>query len=322
METFASDQGLELLSVGDGISFQVALEGGMVQPGDLVIGADSHTTTCGAVGAFATGVGSTDLAALFLTGKVWLRVPETIRVVLEGSLPPCVGVKDIAHHVLRSLGDDGASYAALEFLGSTADAMPVDGRMVICNMSAETGAKIGVFPTPEMCSDNTARFSAELRVECSELEPLVALPHSPANAVQVTDVLGEKVNWVFLGTCSGGFADDFRDAVRALESLGGIADGVTLVVATPTQRVRAALEEDGTMGRLRALGATISETGCGPCCGTSAPIPPPNARIISTANRNFQGRMGDGSATIHLASPVTCSAAAAAGKVIDPREFL
>ena len=336
MEAFAAEHGVELLPVGGGISFQVALETGRVGPGDLVMGADSHTVTCGAVGAFATGIGSADLAGAFLTGKVWLRVPESMRVVLEGVLPLGVGAKDVALEVVRAVGSDGAAYRAVEFVGPVADALPVEERMVLSNMSAEMGAKAGIFSaggtllhagdgpsstgavTP---SDPDARFVSEFRLDCSAVVPRVALPHQPANGVPVSEVAGTAIDWVFLGSCTGGRVHDLREALRMLDAGGGIAAGVTVVVTPPSPRVRAALEEDGTLGRLAAHGAVITETGCGPCCGTSGPIPPPNARIMSTANRNFQARMGEASAAIHLASPATCAAAASAGRIVDPREL-
>lgn len=322
MESFASKQGVELLNVGDGIGFQSALENGRVRPGDLVIGADSHTITCGAVGAFATGVGSTDLAAAFLTGKVWLRVPNTMRVVLDNIPPPGVTAKDVALEIVRRMRPDGANYSALEFVGPAADVLSVEGRMAISNMSVETGAKAGIFPASEWCSDESATFTAELRIDCSQLEPLVALPHDPSNGVPISEVLGTRVDWVFLGTCNGGFAEDLRQALALLEAGNGIAEGVTLVVTPPTSRVRAALNNDRTLDRLECLGAVVTETGCGPCCGTSPPIPPPNARILSTANRNFRARMAQPSAVIYLASATTCAAAATAGRIIDPRDMV
>jgi 3-isopropylmalate/(R)-2-methylmalate dehydratase large subunit len=276
--------------------------------------------TCGAVGAFATGIGSADLAGAFLTGKVWLKVPGTLRVVLEGALPSGVGAKDVALEVVRRVGSDGAAYLVVEFVGPGATALPQEERMVLSNMSAEMGAKAGIFPQGEAVSDADASFAGEFRVECGEMVPRVALPHQPSNGVAVTEVAGTVIDWVFLGTCTGGRAHDLRDALRVLDAGGGIAPGVTLVVTPPSPRVREALEEDGTLERLAAHGALITETGCGPCCGTSGPIPPPNASILSTANRNFQARMGEPSALIHLASPATCAAAATVGRIVDPRE--
>ncbi len=319
MAAFASQHGVELLAVGEGIGFRVAVETGRVRPGDLVVGADSHTVTCGAVGAFATGIGSTDLAAAFLTGQVWLRLPETIRVELRGSLPPAVCAKDVGLEIVHRFGSEGASYKALEFVGSAAESFSPDARSVISNMSAETGAKIGVFPTLEWCSDDDAEFSDELQIDCSTLQPLVAVPHDPANCVPVPEVTGTPIDWVFLGTCIGGQADDLQVALRVLENVG-ISDTVTVVVTPSSGKARSALEQDGSLARFESLGAIVTETGCGPCCGTSPPIPPPNATVLSTANRNFQGRMGQPSAAIYLASPLTCAAAAGAGLVVDPRE--
>ncbi len=319
MEGFVSNHGVELLEVGDGISFLVALESGRVEPGDLVIGADSHTVTCGAVGAFATGVGSTDLAAAFFTGKVWLRVPETTRVILDGALREGVDAKDVALELVRNLGTDGASYAALEFVGPVSDTLSVECRTVLSNMCVESGAKAGLFPNSEWRSDEDARFAGEMYIDCSQLEPKVARPHEPENGVSVTELVGEPIDWVFLGTCTGGFAEDFRTALGILDAGGGIAPGVTVVVTPPTRRIRKTLEEDGTLTGLQRLGAIVTESGCGPCCGTSAPIPPPNSRVLSTASRNFKGRMGEPSADIYLASIRTCASAAISGRIVDPR---
>jgi 3-isopropylmalate/(R)-2-methylmalate dehydratase large subunit len=332
MEDYAVEHGIELLPVGGGISFQVAVEEGRVKAGDLVVGADSHTTTCGAVGAFATGIGSADLAGAFLTGKVWLRVPESMRVVLEGGagslseghLPAGVGAKDVALEVVRKVGSDGAAYRCVEFVGPVAEALPLEERMVLSNMSAEMGAKAGVFPGgPETVtsvrSDSDAVLAEEMVFDCSTLVPRVALPHQPANGVPVTETAGIAIDWVFLGTCTGGRVHDFKTALRMLDNGGGIASGVTVVVTPPSPAVRAVLERDGVLQRLADYGAIVTETGCGSCCGTSAPVPPPNARVISTANRNFRARMGDASVEIHLASPATCAAAATAGLIVDPR---
>ena len=320
MEAFAEEQRVELLPVGGGISFEVALERGRVSPGDLVVGADSHTVTCGAVGAFATGVGSTDLAAAFLTGQVWLRIPETLRVVLDGVLPAGVGAKDLALEVVRTLGTDGGAYRCVEFVGPAAEALPVEERRVLSNLSAEVGAKAGVFPAPEAATPAHAPGVEHVVVSAAGLEPRVALPHDPSRGVPVGEVVGAPVDFVFLGTCTGGRAHDFREALRVLEAGGGIAPGVTVVVTPPSAAVRAALEADGTLERLTAAGAVLTETGCGPCCGTSGPLPHPGARVISTANRNFRARMGVPSAEIWLASPATCAAAATAGRIVDPRK--
>ena len=187
------------------------------------------------------------------------------------------------------------------------------------DMAAEMGAMAGAFPTPEWTSDAEARVAATVVLQLSEMEPLVALPHDPGNRVPVSQAAGRAVDWVFLGTCAGGSATDFRDALEVIRAGGGIAEGVTVVAAPPTAAVRDALAEDGTLQALVAEGVVVSETGCGPCCGTSGPLPPAGARVMSTANRNFLGRMGDPSIEIMLGSPTTCAAAAVTGHVVDPR---
>jgi 3-isopropylmalate/(R)-2-methylmalate dehydratase large subunit len=320
MEEFAAAHSIELLAVGDGISFLVALETGRVASGHLVIGGDSHTVTCGVAGAFATGVGSSDLAAAFKTGKVWLRVPDTTRVDLSGVMATGVTTKDVALELVARLAGVVSPFTALEFVGQGVRELPPEDRIVLCNMVAEMGGMAGVFPTSEWASDDHAAFASTVSVELGEIDPLVALPHDPGNRVPIGDALGREVDWVFLGTCAGGRADDFREALRVLRAAGGIANGVTVAAAPPTAAVRAVLVEDGTLAALEGAGVLIAETGCGPCCGTSGPLPPPGARVISTANRNFRARMGEPSIEIMLGSPATCAAAAAAGYVVDPRE--
>jgi 3-isopropylmalate/(R)-2-methylmalate dehydratase large subunit len=321
MERFAGEHGLELLPVGGGISFLVAMETGRVAAGDLVVGADSHTVTCGAMGAFGTGIGSADLAGAFLTGQVWLRVPETTRVILDGRLPAGVVAKDLALELVRTVGSDGAAYHALEFTGPLADALPLDERAVLSNLSAEMGGKAGIFPAGESAADADASFAREIVLDASRLEPRIALPHDPANGVAIREAIGTPVDFVFLGTCTGGRTGDLLEALRVLQAGGGIAAGVTVVVTPPTPAIRKLLEADGTLAAFAALGAIVTETGCGPCCGTSGPIPPPGASVISTANRNFRARMGQPTASIRLASPATCAAAATAGRIIDPRSI-
>ncbi len=322
MAAFADAQGVELLPVGGGISFLVALEQGRIRPGDLVVGGDSHTVTAGAVGAFGTGVGSSDLAGAFKTGKVWLRVPETVRVSLEGSLPVGVTAKDLALELVARLATRVGPFTALEFVGSGAESLDSGDRALIANMSAEMGAMAGVFPHEAHASDADAIVSDSLVLDLSELESLVALPHDPGNLVPLAEALGREVDWVFLGTCAGGQPRDFREALSVLRARGGIASGVTVVAAPPTAAVRAALEADGTLAGLVGVGVVFAETGCGPCCGTSGPLPPAGARVISTANRNFRARMGEASIEITLASPAVCAAAATAGRIVDPREGL
>lgn len=349
---FAARFGIDVHEVGDGISHQIAAESALALPGNLVVGADSHTVTCGALNAFATGVGSSDVAAAMISGKVWLRVPESIKVRLTGALPAGVAAKDLALALVHEIGADGAAYEALEFCGSGLSELNLDDRMVIANMSVEMGAKAGIFPADEATwhfldaasgdatpadlegrpgaaisrstaveAEPGATYSREIVLDMSSLSPNIALPHSPDNVVRVDEAVGTPVQMVFLGTCTGGRASDFRRALGVLEAGGGIAPGVQVVVTPASRQVQDELIADGTIDKLAAMGATITTPGCGPCCGTSGPIPSDGMSVISTANRNFRARMGNASAAIYLASPATCAAAAVAGKVVDPRSL-
>ena len=354
MRAFAARFGIDVHAVGDGISHQIAAESARALPGSLVVGADSHTVTCGALNAFATGVGSSDIAAAMISGRIWLRVPESIKVVLSGTLPVGVEAKDLVLALVKEIGVDGASYKTLEFCGPGLSKLDLDERMVIANMSIEMGAKAGIFPADEAtwryladasssaiephsewqpgaaarCStagadvspDDGAIYSREIALDMSSLSPNIALPHSPDNVVAVDAAMGVPIQMVFLGTCTGGRSSDFRRALQVLEAGGGIAPGVHVVVTPASRQVRDDLIADGTLDKLAALGATITTPGCGPCYGTSGPIPSDAMNVISTANRNFKARMGNASASIYLASPATCAAAAAAGKVVDPRQ--
>jgi len=350
VRTFAARFGIDVHEVGDGISHQIAAESALALPGDLVVGADSHTVTCGALNAFSTGVGSSDIAAAMISGKIWLRVPESIKIRLTGALPPGVGAKDLVLALVHEIGADGAAYEALEFCGSGLSELSLDDRMTIANMSVEMGAKAGIFPADEATwrfldaasaaaavatlegvpgaaisrstaveAEPGATYSREIVLDMSSLSPNIALPHSPDNVVPVAEAVGTPVQMVFLGTCTGGRASDFRRALGVLEAGGGIASGVWVVVTPASRRVQDELIADGTIDKLAAMGATITTPGCGPCCGTSEPLPADGMTVISTANRNFKARMGNASATIYLASPATCAAAAVAGKVVDPR---
>ena len=320
VRTFAARHGCTLADVGAGISHQIAAESGRVTPGDLVVGADSHAVMCGALGAFATGIGSSDLAAALLTGNVWLRVPETLKVVLTGALPAGVTAKDLALALLGILGGDGAVYQALEFHGPGCAALAIDDRLVLSNMAVESGAKAAIFPSGTVLSDSDATYAAEVVLDLSTLTPAVALPHEPDNVMSIEDVAPTPVHMVFLGTCTGGRTGDFHDALKVLESGGGVAPGVQLVVTPASRQVAEELERDGTMEKFAKMGAVITTPGCGPCCGTSAPIPEDGMNVVSTANRNFKARMGNATASIFLASPATCAAAAAHGRIVDPRK--
>jgi 3-isopropylmalate/(R)-2-methylmalate dehydratase large subunit len=348
VRAFARRHGATVFEVGEGISHQVAPERGRVLPGDLVIGADSHTVTVGALNAFATGLGSSDLAAALITGRTWLRVPETIRVELTGERPPAVAAKDVGLAMIADLGSEGANYQSLEFHGPSVGAFTLHERMVLSNLSVEAGAKAAIWnvdaatsaylservdgwtggqvdgaPTrPPVHPDSDASYSRELRLDLATLSPRVAIPHDPTDVVNVTEAAGTPVHMVFLGTCTGGRVSDFHEAVHVLERAGGrVAPGVQLVVTPASREVLLTLVDDGTLARLTAMGAIVTTPGCGACCGTSGAIPGDGMNVLSTANRNFKARMGNVSASIYLASPATCAASAATGRITDPREI-
>ena len=336
VRVFAKRYGVELFDVGEGISHQIVPERGRALPGSLIVGADSHTVTCGALNLFATGVGSSDLAAAMITGRIWLRVPETIKVTLTGKRPPGVAAKDAALALIAELGAEGANYRTLEFHGAGVADLTLDDRFVFSNLAVEAGAKAAIFPADDATesylvgrtasrgtavrSDAGATFDRELAMSLDALTPRVAIPHSPNDVVALEQVVGTPVDMIFLGTCTGGRVADFHDALAVLEANGGrVADGVQLVITPASREVYLRLIEDGTLATLAAMGAIITTPGCGACCGTSGAIPGDNMTVLSTANRNFKARMGNATARIYLASPAACAAAAASGRITDPR---
>jgi 3-isopropylmalate/(R)-2-methylmalate dehydratase large subunit len=335
---FARMHGASWYEVGEGISHQVVAEQGRALPGDLVIGADSHTVTCGALGLFATGVGSSDLAAAMITGRIWLRVPETVKVTVDGVLPRGVAAKDAALALIAELGADVANYRALEFAGEGLAALSLEERFVFSNLAVESGAKAAVFPADPATeaylagrtaargsprfADADASYEREIALDLGALSPRVSRPHSPTDVVGVEAVTGTPVDMVFLGTCTGGRVRDFHEALRVLELRGGrVAPGVQLVVTPASREVYQRLADDGTLSRFIAMGATVTTPGCGACCGTSGALPGDGMTVLSTANRNFRARMGNATASIFLASPAACAAAAATGRITDPREW-
>lgn len=337
VRAFAHTYGAELHDVGAGISFQLATELGRVLPGDLVIGADSHTVTCGALNLFATGLGSSDLAAAMITGQVWLRVPESIKVTLTGSLREGVAAKDLALALVGRVGTDGANYRALEFHGPGVAALTLEDRLVVSNLGVEMDAKAAIFPADAatdaylaprtthrggpVSADAEARYVREVAIDLSTIEPQVATPHSPGNVAELSRAVGIPVQMVFIGTCTGGRVADFHEALTVLERFGGrVASGVQLVLTPASREVAEHLRKDGSLEKFAEMGAIITATGCGACCGTSGVIPGDGFNVLSTANRNFKARMGNGTASIYLASPGACAASAATGVITDPRD--
>ncbi len=320
MREFAARHGILLWDAGEGIGHQLIVESERAAPGRLVVGADSHAVTYGALNAFATGIGSSDLAAILIGGKIWLRAPESIRVTLTGRLPNGVYAKDIALALVKELGADGATYQALEFHGPALDRLDLDDRLVLSNLAVEMGAKNGIFPGA-VVPDDGARYIREVVIALDTLAPLVALPHQVDRVITIGEALGTPVQMVYLGTCTGGRVRDFHEARDVLKAGGGPARGVQLVVTPASRAVLETLARDGTLADFIAMGAVIGTPGCGSCCGTCGAIPGDGVNVISTANRNFKGRMGNSNAAIFLASPASCAAAAVRGAIADPREI-
>jgi 3-isopropylmalate/(R)-2-methylmalate dehydratase large subunit len=337
MREFAGTHGILLWDVGEGIGHQLVVESGRALPGSLAVGADSHAVTYGALNCFGTGIGSSDLAAIMICGRMWLRVPETIRITLTGELPRDVYPKDIALHLAKELGADGASYQALEYCGPAIASLDLEDRLVLSNLTVEMGGKNGVFPADKqtfdylsgrnaetfspVSSDVDAKYAREITIALDKLSPQIALPHLVDHVVSVHDAAGTKVQMVYLGTCTGGRVRDFHQARDVIRAGGGIAPGVQLVVTPASREVLETITRDGTLADFIALGAVIVTPGCGSCCGTCGAIPGDGVNVISTANRNFKGRMGNSNASIYLASPASCAAAAVRGTITDPREI-
>ncbi|HET9402933.1 MAG TPA: aconitase/3-isopropylmalate dehydratase large subunit family protein [Candidatus Acidoferrales bacterium] len=335
MRAFANKHGIHLWEVGEGIGHQLIVESGRALPGSLVVGADSHAVTYGALNCFATGIGSSDLAAILISGKMWLRVPETIRVNLMGELRPHIYPKDIALSIAGELGADGANYQSLEFSGSGLDTLDLEDRLVLCNLVVEMGAKNGTVPTDgktleylasrtsesfePVSADPDAVYSRDISISLSDLVPQIAFPHQTDKVESLESSSRTPVQMVYLGTCTGGRVKDFHQARDILTSGGGVAPGVQLVVTPASREVLETISRDGTLSDFISLGAVIQTPGCGSCCGTCGAIPADGANVISTANRNFKGRMGNSNALIYLASPASCAAAAVRGEITDPR---
>jgi len=340
MRDFAKEHGIHVYEVGDGIGHQLIVESGRALPGSLMVGADSHSVTYGAFNAFATGIGSSDFAAAMMTGQVWLKVPESIRVVLHGNLKRGVFPKDVVLHLLSHFGADGANYRALEFHGSLLSSMDMEDRLVLTNMVVEMGAKNGILEADattmeylrsrnrdsetlrNVAPDPDASYLDEVNVDVASIEPLVAAPHSVDNVMPLRDAVGTPVHMVFLGTCTGGRTRDYHEAHAVLSAAGGVAAGVQLVITPASREVLRTLTLDGTLRDFLDMGALVSTPGCGACCGTCGAIPADGVNVMSSANRNFKARMGNASASIYLASPASCAAAAARGVIVDPREIL
>jgi 3-isopropylmalate/(R)-2-methylmalate dehydratase large subunit len=337
MREFAFKHGVNLFDVGSGICHQLMIESGLAYPGSLVVGTDSHTCTYGAVGAFATGIGSTEMAAVFLSGKLWFKVPETMKINVEGELPPMVFPKDVILKIVGTVKADGATYMAIGYQGSTVKTMDIDGRLTLSNMAVEMGAKTGIAapdekmfsyldalgrkPTEGQKDDEDAEFSCKISFDVSELEPQVSCPHTVDNVKPITSVEGKEVNQVFLGSCTNGRLSDLRTAAGILKGRE-VKQGVRMIVAPASRRIYVQALREGLIAVFLNSGCVVCNPGCGPCAGAHQGILAPGETCVSTSNRNFKGRMGSTDSEIYLVSPATAAVTAVEGKITDPRRAL
>lgn len=322
--------------VGVGICHQVLPEKGFALPGRLILGSDSHTTTYGAFGAFSAGIGRSEMAVLYATSRIWLKTPESFQIVVHGRLADPVSAKDLILHIIGTIGADGALYKSVEYSGEAVESMSIGSRMVLSNMAIEMGAKNGycapddktyafladraegeyepVFPNKD------AEYEQVLEFDASALGPQVARPHAVDNVSPVEDVAGTPIQQALLGTCTNGRMEDLRMAAKILEGRV-VANGVRLLVLPASQEILLEALREGVIDTFVKAGALLLNPGCGPCLGAHQGVMAPGEATISTANRNFKGRMGSRDAEIYLGSPATVAASAVTGVITDPREF-
>ena len=340
LRKFAKEQQIRLYDVGEGgICHQVMPEKGHVIPDTIIVGADSHTCTYGAFGAFATGIGSTEAAAVFASGKIWLKVPETIRITVDGQFKKFVTPKDLILSIIGKLSVGGAIYKSVEFTGSTIRGMSMAGRMTLCNMVVEMGAKNGVIapdirtrnflkgitakplpPFEEFQSDADARYVKEIAFDVADLEAQVACPSSVDNVKPASTLSNTKVNQAFIGSCTNGRIEDLRLAAKILKG-EKIAKGVRALVIPASQEVYMQAIREGLIEIFTESGAIVCGSACGPCLGGHIGLLASGETCVSTSNRNFIGRMGSTEANVYLASPATVAASALTGRITDAREL-
>lgn len=337
LRDFAEQSGARLSDINEGVCHQILVES-YACPGDVVIGADSHTCTSGAVGAFATGMGSTDIAVGFALAKTWLMVPHTIRVNFNGKMPKGVFAKDLIIYLIGKITAEGATYKSLEFGGDACGQMTMDDRFTISNMAVEAGAKTGLFSTDditrsylesrgradcfrEIFPDKGASYEQVIEIDCSNVEPMISKPHTVDNTVSAAKIEKVKIDQVLIGTCTNGRLSDLRIAAKILEGRK-IAQGVRLIVAPASKNVYLEAIRSGVIETLIRSGATIINPGCGPCVGVHEGTLADGEVCLSTQNRNFKGRMGNPESFIYLSSPATAAWSAVKGYISDPREVL
>lgn len=333
-DAFAEKYGMKNVHRSDGICHQLMTEAGYVKPGNIVFGTDSHTTTYGCVGAFSSGIGYTEMASILGTGTMWIKVPETIKVVIDGELPENVMSKDVILRLIGDLGADGATYRALEFTGSTVKNMSVASRMTIANMAIEAGAKCALFTpdekTAEYCEielndfqkslvgDGDAAYLKTMTYRAEELVPVMACPSQVDKIRDVSTLEGTEIDQVFIGSCTNGRLEDLAAAAEVLKGKK-VADYVKLIVTPASRKIYRQAIELGILDTLAEAGAMITHPGCGLCCGRAGGILTDGERVVATNNRNFLGRMGTSKVEIYLASPKTAAACAVAGKIVSPK---
>jgi methanogen homoaconitase large subunit len=333
---FAKEQKIKSIFVhGEGICHQVLPEKGFIKPGTVVVGADSHTCTYGAFGAFATGMGATDMAVVYATGQTWFMVPETYQIMVKGKLQNYVTPKDLILNIIGHIGSFGATYKALEFKGETVINMDVSGRMTMCNMAVESGAKNGIMePNPATLdylskrtvspfdvfrSDEGCLYEKEYFFEVDALEPQIACPHNVDNVYTVSKVEGTTIDQAFIGSCTNGRLEDLRMAAEVLSG-EKVHPDVRLIVVPASKEIYQDSLKEGIINTLLNAGAIVCNPGCGPCLGAHMGVLGPEEVCISTTNRNFVGRMGDPQSEVYLANPAVVASSAIAGEIKDPRK--
>jgi 3-isopropylmalate/(R)-2-methylmalate dehydratase large subunit len=339
VRTFAKEYGIKNFFDGGRMGIEHALlpEQGFVAPGELIIGADSHTCTYGALGAFSTGVGSTDMAGGMVSGRSWFKVPEAIKIELTGETPAYVCGKDLILYIIGKIGVDGARYKSLEFFGDGIKSLSIDDRFSVCNMAIEAGAKNAIFPVDQTTldylkgrvyreytvaePDTDAQYVQTLRIDLSQLTSVVAAPHLPSNVNPVEEYAGLKVDQIIIGCCTNGHISDLRQAAAILKGKT-VAHNVRCIIIPATWQVYLEAMEEGLVRLFIEAGATVSMPTCGPCNGGHVGVLSDGERCVSTTNRNFVGRMGAKSSEVYLASPAVAAACAVAGMIVSPKEVM
>ncbi|WP_459201016.1 3-isopropylmalate dehydratase large subunit [Methanococcus sp. CF] len=343
MRNFVKEQNIKhFYDIREGVCHQVLPEKGHIVPGTVVVGADSHTCTYGAFGAFATGIGSTDMAAAFATGELWFKVPETLYFNISGELKPGVMSKDVILSIIGMVGADGATYKAAQFAGSTVDNMTIASRMTMSNMAIEMGGKAGLIapddktinyvknameanntakPFEFILGDKNAEFEEKFEIDVSNLEPVMACPHNVDNVKTVREVAGTPIDQVFIGSCTNGRLEDLRAALNVIEKHGGISKDIRFVVTPASRSIMLEAIDEGLIKKFYQYGCVVTNPSCSACMGALYGLLGPGEVGIATSNRNFRGREGSLESDVYLASPITAAACAVKGEIVDPRDL-